>query len=598
MENRLFNVLGKRGRKSFQNKLVGLVLSVLFVTMGVLMAIMAALVIRISTEKSKNLAYKQTNMLANNLRVELDGYKSGITMLMLDDRVQTYLKTEPHASGAYTNVTNGAYQSMKYIRNVQTNIRSLMLLRSESPPSYLYGGSFIGIGGRSDAEMIDSLLKDYSSSHKTQYGNLRFRMGTEGGERVLYLYQPLYDSNHLDDAIALLSMGVDTDFLKNFVVSGDDGIPLNICLTDRSGIILYSQNTAEIGRVLPGFGNTGGKSGVYQMNNSVILSLEVNKWEMYLVGTIPISSMVSTADLLITTLVLLVSGTLILLVSLPLCHRLVQRICRPLEDVVSKMEVVSSGDLTASMGEDGVDEEFRKIAVGFNSMVVRLRFLMERVKEDQHQLDKIRFDALQSQIQPHFLYNTLECIHWQAASNGDREASEMVKALALYYRLCLSKGRDIIPLSQELSQVRSYLLIQNMRYDNIIEERVEMDEEFLSVQLPKMTLQPLVENAIYHGIRSNGGKRGFVLIRAQRDDPDVLVFVEDNGVGMSPERVLELNRFLSQEGEEIGYGVRNVHRRIRLVFGERFGLHYQGNAYGGTTVVIRLPGKKEEGDIV
>ena len=125
--------------------------------------------------------------------------------------------------------------------------------------------------------------------------------------------------------------------------------------------------------------------------------------------------------------------------------------------------------------------------------------LMIKNREEQHQLDQIRFNSLQSQIQPHFLYNTLDCIHWQASADGNKEVSDLIVALAAYYRICLSNGKDIIPLSVELEQIRYYLIIQNKRYGDIIHYENKVDEKYLGVLLPKLTLQPLVENSIYHG---------------------------------------------------------------------------------------------------
>ena len=145
---------------------------------------------------------------------------------------------------------------------------------------------------------------------------------------------------------------------------------------------------------------------------------------------------------------------------------------------------------------DSMDADSRKLAEGFNSMMDEMNLLMEQVKQEQHEMEQIRFNALHSQIKPHFLYNTLECIHWQAVADGNQEISTMVKALAQYYRVCLSQGREIISLRQELEHVRSYLIIQNMRYDNIIELMVQIPEKYDDVKIPKMTLQPLIENAI------------------------------------------------------------------------------------------------------
>ena len=165
----------------------------------------------------------------------------------------------------------------------------------------------------------------------------------------------------------------------------------------------------------------------------------------------------------------------------------------------------------------------------------------------------------------------------------------MVKAMAQYYRVCLSRGKEVIELSEELKHIRSYLIIQNMRYDNIIELEDRIPEEFYQVKIPKMTLQPLIENAIYHGIRVKEGEKGTVILSVRRTEKDVYILVEDSGTGMSQEEIEEMNRSISEYDETFGYGVRNVNRRIELMFGASYGLTFFKNAHGGVTVEIHLP---------
>ena len=253
------------------------------------------------------------------------------------------------------------------------------------------------------------------------------------------------------------------------------------------------------------------------------------------------------------------------------------------------MDQVAEGTLEVRIDTESMDADSRKLAVGFNSMMDEIAVLMEQVKVEQHQLEQIRFNALQSQIQPHFLYNTLECIHWQAIADGNKEISTMVKALAQYYRVCLSRGKEIISLKQELDHIRSYLIIQNMRYDNIIELDVQVDACYDDVKIPKMTLQPLIENSIYHGIRVKEGKRGVVEIRIRQEDSDVWIVVADSGTGMSQEEIDEMNQSISVYDESFGYGVRNVNKRIEIMFGPKYGLHFRKNEHEGVSVEIHLP---------
>lgn len=199
------------------------------------------------------------------------------------------------------------------------------------------------------------------------------------------------------------------------------------------------------------------------------------------------------------------------------------------------------------------------------------------------------FNSLQSQIQPHFLYNTLDCIHWQAVSDGNQEISTLVKALARYYRICLSKGHDVISLEMEMEHVRNYLIIQNMRYDHIIGSEITLGKGCRDAMIPKLTLQPLVENSIYHGIKVRDGKEGSISLTARREGDIVEIILADTGTGMAQRQIDEMNQHLSEYDESFGYGVRNVNKRIELLYGAEYGLHYLRNVSGGVTVEIRIP---------
>lgn len=325
-------------------------------------------------------------------------------------------------------------------------------------------------------------------------------------------------------------------------------------------------------------------------------------WDYYIVSSLASVELykpsIRTIFLLTVVLVILV------FVCLNIVKRAIIKLYEPLDKVVRKMDDVAAGTLTVRIDEKNMGEDFVKLATGFNSMMEEIIVLMKQVKMEQHQMEQIRFNALQSQIQPHFLYNTLECIHWQAVADGNKEISVLVKALARYYRICLSKGHDVIPLNMEVEHVQNYLIIQNMRYDDIIGSSVDIDPKCKNAMIPKLTLQPLIENSIYHGIKIKEGKQGNVSLCAVRKGNLVKIFIEDTGTGMTQEQIDEMNQCLSEYDEGFGYGVRNVNKRIELLYGQEYGLHYLSNEYGGVTVEIVLPYVTEvepgilQGDII
>ena len=203
--------------------------------------------------------------------------------------------------------------------------------------------------------------------------------------------------------------------------------------------------------------------------------------------------------------------------------------------------------------------------------------------------------ALQAQINPHFLYNTLDTIVWMAESKKTNQVIEIVRALSSFFRISLSKGKDWISIREEIEHVRSYLVIQKMRYRDILNYKIEVDKDLLDGTILKLTLQPLVENAIYHGIK-NKKNGGTIVVRAQRvGDNLVRLEVQDDGVGFTPHKLAQIRAKIAEDefGEitmkEEGFGLENVNKRIKLYFGKDYGLYVQSKYQEGTQVVAKIP---------
>ena len=198
---------------------------------------------------------------------------------------------------------------------------------------------------------------------------------------------------------------------------------------------------------------------------------------------------------------------------------------------------------------------------------------------------------LQSQINPHFLYNTLDTIIWLVETGKNEQAVEMVTSLSNFFRSSLSKGRDIITLGEEEIHVRSYLEIQQVRYRDILCYEIHVQPELRGCVLPKLTLQPLVENALYHGIKLRRGL-GHILVDAAQEDGNVRICVRDDGAGMTPERLQQLRQSLDAE-EQIGFGLRTVYRQLRLLYGAQCSMELESEPNAGTAVTLRFPIRKE-----
>lgn len=265
------------------------------------------------------------------------------------------------------------------------------------------------------------------------------------------------------------------------------------------------------------------------------------------------------------------------------------RITDPIRKLEKAVNEIEEGNLEAKV-EAGGAYELQHLGNSIGNMARQIRRLMDDVVEEHESKRKSEFDALQSQINPHFLYNTLDIIVWMIENEKQSEAVKAVTALARFFRISLSRGRSIISVKDELEHVKNYLMIQHMRYKNRFTYTIEADESVMGLSSLKLMLQPLAENAIYHGMEFMDGD-GEIRVRAWLSDDRLYLSVSDNGLGMTKEQVdalfAETGHVPSRRGS--GIGVKNVNERIRLYFGAEYGLTIDSEPDEGTTVTACLP---------
>lgn len=267
----------------------------------------------------------------------------------------------------------------------------------------------------------------------------------------------------------------------------------------------------------------------------------------------------------------------------------------PIKQLHDFTTTVTKNDLQALVTRDNVDE-ITELEMSFNIMIGKIRDLLETEIKEQENLKKAELRALQAQINPHFLYNTLDTIIWMAEGQKTGQVVEIVSALSNFFRISLSKGRDWITIGEEIERTKSYLTIQRMRYQDIMDFRVEVDKQVLNNTVLKLILQPLVENALYHGIKNKRGG-GTIIVRArQRNEDEVLLEVEDNGIGFTPQKLLQLQSELNDDSGEInlesGFGIGNVNKRIRLYYGRQYGLTVKSEYHVGTCTTLIIPARQ------
>ncbi len=257
-----------------------------------------------------------------------------------------------------------------------------------------------------------------------------------------------------------------------------------------------------------------------------------------------------------------------------------------IERLTCLMQEVQEGSMDMQVGSDDRDE-IGMLYRGFGSMMKRIRTLINEVYLGKITQKEAELKALQAQINPHFLYNTLSLINWKALAAGEEDISRMTLAMSTFYRTALNRGRNVLQVEAELSNTRAYLEIQSMLHDGDFDYEIEVQPEILQCESLNLILQPLVENAIHHGIEEKTDGRGKISVRGWKEDNCVWFMVEDNGVGME-QKVAD--KILTMESK--GYGVRNVDERIRLCYGEKYAMKVESVVGKGTKMTIHFPARR------
>ena len=287
-----------------------------------------------------------------------------------------------------------------------------------------------------------------------------------------------------------------------------------------------------------------------------------------------------------------IAFALILMLCLFLSYYIPLSITRPIRRLTQVTDQVAKGDLTVRSDVTG-GLEARVLSDSMNTMIDKINELLEQVKTEQVRLRKAEFELLQSQINPHFLYNTLDSIIWMAEGRKYEEVVLMTASLARLLRQSISNEDEVVPLAREVEYAKGYLTIQKMRYKDKLEFEIDVEPSILNIPLIKLVLQPIIENAIYHGLKYKESK-GLLQVKGFMKDGNAVLQVIDNGVGMDEETLSHIYDKHKVNYHSNGVGVYNVQKRLKLYYGENYGITYESEKGVGTTATITIPGIQEE----
>ena len=372
----------------------------------------------------------------------------------------------------------------------------------------------------------------------------------------------------------------------NGITIGEEGF---VFVIDEEDNMVYTPVNEIVYRVNPKWFRSAEPMSVQIGGGSYQIRSELSPYTGWrTVGVFSLDEVMSSVNTIVYILLACVIISLVLVVIVS--FQLTRTLTNPIFKLKRLMRQAESGDLTVRFNGRNNDE-IGELGQSFNHMIARIDDLIQMVYVEQKNKRTAEMKSLQEQIKPHFLYNTLDTISWMARDYEADDIVRLVDALTNMFRIGLSHGKDIISVKEEITHVSNYLYIQKIRYKDKLNYQIQVDESLYSIEVPKLILQPLVENAIYHGIKAKRGG-GTIYITGEPVERNLLFTVRDDGAGMPQEKVDEINRRMSERSvldEQKSFGLFYIRERIQLCYGEGYGVHVESTLGEGTRVTITLP---------
>ncbi|HHW23436.1 MAG TPA: sensor histidine kinase [Clostridiaceae bacterium] len=409
---------------------------------------------------------------------------------------------------------------------------------------------------------------------------------------VVSAMRVILDPNRYDRIIGIFSIDILESDIRNIIKNANTTEKGVAYLINSNGEIISSSDENALNnlaayklKIMPENADDTWEDTVLDGKRIMVVRKNIKGTDWTLVSIIPYEEILSSSNVLKEQMFFLLLA--MILVAYALAYFISDLSTKRIGHLIKRMRKAQTGELEIIKAPPGKDEVGELIA-NFNFMIQRIRILIEEQYRTGQEIKNSELRALQAQINPHFLYNTLDLINWTAIRNNVPDISSVVQSLAKFYKLSLSKGNDIVLVSDELMHVKLYVDIQNRRFENKVNLNIDVDESLLNCRILKIILQPIVENSIIHGILEKEEKSGNINITGREENGDIVFKITDDGVGMDEKT---LNSLLqdSTTRESHGYGVRNINDRIKLRYGEAYGLKYKSEPGKGTEVEIRLP---------
>ncbi len=520
------------------------------------------------------------------------------------------ISTHPTLIESLSNKPNGVFESIRVRQNVNTMINSFLYTKAFISSIVVYSDTYSGIPySEKDRIVPIERMPDYSKLGRLDTADSIW-IGSHPDTTALYNQQPVItflskvygyngtiagylEVNVLEKALSdIFQTDQSSQESVRFILdSGGRFISVKSTLNSSPSSIAAKQPAQEDWYIdLQTVQEQGYRKMKWNGQTYLMMYSLPNHAQWRIVELIP-TTVLNRPVITIRNMVLMV-GFFGMLLSVPIAFYLSRRIIRPIPELLSGFTQMKTGNFNVRLEETNHILEFKQLSVSFNRMNVQLHDLLEQLQEEHRAKREAEFAALQSQINPHFLYNTLDMINWMAATRGVHEISVMSTKLAKLFRISLSKGKTFISLREELEHCILYMDLQQARFKNNFNYRIDVHAEIQGYLVPKLILQPFIENTIIHGFGGNNIVHPEITIRAEvTGSRQLFIFIEDNGIGIQaiPDASVLQSPGIPDANGNSGYGIGNVKQRIQLYFGLEFGVTVSDRQPTGVRALLTLP---------
>lgn len=539
---------GKNERKTLQRTMLTL-MAVLLLFFFLMFSVFTYLVARNGEDEFKmRTSETAVNNTTATINASLMNYNCLTRLMMVNDRIVEFLKSDQPDN----NITYEARRGIYEIQNLYNDIDSVYIFRNDGEYVGTERGEYII---DLESEETERILEAKGSMVVSINGNGMIRR--KNGKQLLSMARAIYDINS-QKLLGMLIMNIVGDYFEEAIDKQSTG---QMCVLDAAGHILCGNE--ELGKL---YDNR------FDSEDMRFRRVEMNGKETIVAGKRAVDPIVvlcaaqkSTGYFSRDTLFALMIPLSAFLIALLVCVWFISvNITRPIRKLSEAMEHTRSAGWLEKINTKMPDNELGGLADSYNTMIEYLNELINRLLENEKNIQKAEMRVLQEQIKPHFLYNTLDTISYMALQENALQVQAAVETLGSFYRNFLNNGEREIPFRRELRITQDYLALQKLRYEDIFEDEYIVEESTLDCMIPKLILQPLVENAIYHGIRLKGEK-GIIRITASMGEEGLHITVYDSGVGMDEDQIQEVLQTEQESAgrEQPGFGLRGTINRIR-----------------------------------